>query len=413
MQMMGPMLTNHMEVVMRVTLASLLITQGRHDEADPHLQAALPLSRNLLGLMDGQILGLFGQVREHQGRIDEARTFYQEAIDAVQGSGDEAGRKKLLERLKATERDSEPVPEARPPEEPKSGDRMQQARLLLEQGEVARRVGSYQEAEARINEALALLEGLGATRAEVVALRARAMSLRAQNNILLGDLQEAIEDATASQAAADIGDPILQSMNRYLEQLSRRLANQPNQLEEAADSLSEAFEDSGIPAGTVLALPQVLHGDEENMLLALSMLEKMGGAPPPWDRILRPMVLAQRAIHEERFEDAVRALDQMHGEIRRQGLPDLEIWVLTQLAALQWRLGRPETSLEWARKAVAMVESLQGGLGDASALGHFHGSERRWVYQIARHMPRRCVRRSLRRRGDRTGAILTTGQRSR
>lgn len=329
--------------------AALKISLG-HRDAGPMLQMMRPMLISQVGLM-----------------IRDALT----AMERMNGLPSEA-------RQEAVEETSHVAHEL--------GNRVREVHLLIKQGEGAVRTGSYQEAEARFNEALSLLEGLDSKLPDVASLKARTMNSHAQLYILLGMPKEATEAATAARAAAEeTADPTILAMSEFLLQWAQRLENKPNQFEEMAKILSKVFEDSNIsaPHGLVQLLPQVMSQDEEAGLRALSALEQMSGLPPPWDRILRPMVLSQRAIHEERFEDALRALGQMRDEIHRQNLPDLEVWVLTSIAAVQWRLGRPEDALARAREAVMIVESLQGDLGDPTGLMGFHGSERRWIYQFA------------------------------
>ena len=100
-QMVRPMLINQLEMTIRQALAAYLVANGRYDEADSHLQQALVLSRRLLGLMDGRILDQLGVLRQRQGRLDEARDFFRQALDAAQRFQDHALIQQVQRRLDA------------------------------------------------------------------------------------------------------------------------------------------------------------------------------------------------------------------------------------------------------------------------------------------------------------------------
>ncbi|MEM7586507.1 MAG: CHAT domain-containing tetratricopeptide repeat protein, partial [Acidobacteriota bacterium] len=114
----GPMILNQFELLLRDSYAVLLTARRDFDAAESQFETALILSRSLWNLMDAQVLGHFATLREHQQRWRDAQELYRRAIAATQMTGDTARRSDLEQRLTSVtqrlSRDQPPEPHKAP-----------------------------------------------------------------------------------------------------------------------------------------------------------------------------------------------------------------------------------------------------------------------------------------------------------
>lgn len=101
---------DQLELQMRLRRVQHVLSNAG-EEAELHLEKARQISSRLGGLFDAQVFDLHGQLREKQGRVNDARGLYRQAADAArrQGNGAYAGDiERRLERLAPPRQEDSP-----------------------------------------------------------------------------------------------------------------------------------------------------------------------------------------------------------------------------------------------------------------------------------------------------------------
>ena len=432
------------DVLNRNLLGLALMSQGKLEAAEEQLELVLAASGFLDGLMQGQVLEHLGLLRQLQGREDEARQRFRQALAAadVRGSPQrqldvyrrltdlelEAGlleqalaaNKAALELASVLGRSREEalvltdrvelfcrwdrLDEARRTADKArlsavdAGDGMVEATVLVKAG------GSFLASE--LFEVGASWLGRAASRLQTLDQRDRRVRfLLAFAHLQLGyayfrlELAKPMEQEleAARQLALEGGFDKMEAFVQWLKEWRGSSPGGKQEVARATQMLVAALEGGGgrsrrrglellapVLALGMEALELEFQGSGRDAKARLKQLQQLAGASISSE--LRPVVLALLGalyFQNGRYGEAVESLEQARTSLGRGADRPFEAQLLAAMAAVSWLRGRRREALHYCREAIECLESFLSHFRIDTVMTAILGGDSHTPYQLA------------------------------